>query len=125
MKYRESGMPEQAYWESLFDIEGILDAFEIGPPTGVVAELGCGYGTFTLPVARRTGAAVHACDIDPQMVETTRRRAGEREAAGGAGLMATRVVIRAPNWLGDVVLSLAAVRDVRRNLPTARVTVLR
>jgi SAM-dependent methyltransferase len=76
MKYRESGMPEQAYWESLFDIEGILDAFEIGPPTGVVAELGCGYGTFTLPVARRTGAAVHACDIDPQMVETTRRRAG-------------------------------------------------
>lgn len=22
MKYRESGMPEQAYWETLFDIEG-------------------------------------------------------------------------------------------------------
>jgi heptosyltransferase-2 len=35
-----------------------------------------------------------------------------------------RVLVRAPNWLGDVVLSLAAVRDVRRNLPGARLTVL-
>lgn len=77
MKYRESGMPEQAYWETLFDIESILDVFVVGPKTGAVAELGCGYGTFTLPVARRTGAAVHAFDIDPQMVETTRLRAAE------------------------------------------------
>jgi heptosyltransferase II len=38
--------------------------------------------------------------------------------------VATRVVVRAPNWLGDVVLSLAAVRDLRRNLPGAHVTVL-
>jgi len=38
--------------------------------------------------------------------------------------MATRIVVRAPNWLGDVVLSLPAVRDLRRNLPGAGVTVL-
>jgi heptosyltransferase-2 len=35
-----------------------------------------------------------------------------------------RVVVRAPNWLGDAVLSLAAVRDVRRNFPGARIEVL-
>jgi heptosyltransferase-2 len=35
-----------------------------------------------------------------------------------------RVVIRAPNWLGDAVLSLAAVRDVRRQFPSSRVEVL-
>ena len=35
--------------------------------------------------------------------------------------MATRIVVRAPNWLGDVVLSLAAVRDLRRNFPGARI----
>lgn len=75
MKYRESGMPGQVYWETLFDIEGILDAFALSPDTGPVVELGCGYGTFTLPVARRTGAAVYAYDIDPAMVETTRLRA--------------------------------------------------
>ncbi len=35
-----------------------------------------------------------------------------------------RIVIRAPNWVGDVVLSLPAVRDIRRNFPGARMTVL-
>jgi heptosyltransferase II len=36
----------------------------------------------------------------------------------------SRVVIRAPNWLGDVVLSLPAVRDIRRAFPAARLSVL-
>lgn len=35
-----------------------------------------------------------------------------------------RIVVRAPNWIGDVVLSLGAVRDLRRNFPTARIEVL-
>jgi len=35
-----------------------------------------------------------------------------------------RLLIRAPNWMGDVVLSLGAVRDLRRNFPSARVEVL-
>lgn len=35
-----------------------------------------------------------------------------------------RVVIRAPNWLGDVILSLPAVRDVRRAFPQARINVM-
>ncbi len=35
-----------------------------------------------------------------------------------------RVVLRAPNWLGDVVLSLPAVRDLRRCFPDARLSVL-
>ncbi len=71
-------MPEQAYWETLFDVEGVLDCFSLGPSTGAVAELGCGYGTFTLEVAKRTGALVHAFDIDPAMVEVTRRRASQQ-----------------------------------------------
>jgi heptosyltransferase-2 len=36
----------------------------------------------------------------------------------------SRVLIRAPNWIGDTVLSLGAVRDVRRNFPAARIEVL-
>lgn len=35
-----------------------------------------------------------------------------------------RLAIRAPNWVGDVMLSLPAVRDLRRNLPDARIEVL-
>ena len=34
------------------------------------------------------------------------------------------VAIRATNWLGDVILSLPALRDVRRALPDARLSVL-
>lgn len=38
--------------------------------------------------------------------------------------MIRRVVVRAPNWLGDAVLSLPALRDVRRNFREARIEVL-
>lgn len=35
-----------------------------------------------------------------------------------------RIAVRAPNWLGDVILSLPAVRDVRRAFPAARLVVV-
>ena len=35
-----------------------------------------------------------------------------------------RLLVRAPNWVGDVVLSLPALRDLRRSYPTARLEVL-
>ena len=44
------------------------------------------------------------------------------EAAAARG--PERIVVRAPNWIGDVVLSLGAVRDLRRNFPAARIEVL-
>ncbi len=75
MKIRDSGMPPQDYWETLFDVPRILDAFGFGPATRDVAELGCGYGTFTLPLARRISGTVHALDIDAAMVAVTTDRA--------------------------------------------------
>ena len=45
------------------------------PLGGEVADLGCGYGTFSIAAARLTASTVHALDIDPLMVETTARRA--------------------------------------------------
>ena len=35
-----------------------------------------------------------------------------------------RLLVRAPNWLGDVILSLPALRDLRSNFPAARLEVL-
>jgi len=78
MYLRESSMPPLAAWEALFDVERILDRFGL---TGEVAELGCGYGTFTLPLARRTASVVHAIDIDPAMIETVRSRAAAERLA--------------------------------------------
>ena len=77
MILRESGMPAQAYWETLLDVPFILDAFGFiaDSATGDIAELGCGYGTFTIPLAARIRGTVHALDLDPAMVATTTARA--------------------------------------------------
>ncbi|MCI0747298.1 MAG: class I SAM-dependent methyltransferase [Verrucomicrobia subdivision 3 bacterium] len=79
MKLRESGMPEEAYWETLFDVPLILDRLGIDASLKNVVELGCGYGTFTLPVARRISGIIETLDIEPAMIERTRQRA---ETAG-------------------------------------------
>ena len=81
MKLRESGMPDESYWETLFDVKLILDRLEIDDRLRDVVELGCGYGTFTLPVARRVSGTVLTFDIDAEMVNRTIRRA----AAEGVG----------------------------------------
>ncbi len=89
MLIRESGMPAQAYWETLFNVPLILDAFGFtSATTGDIAELGCGYGTFTLPLAQRTRGTVHTFDIDPAMVATTTTR------ASAAGLTNLRALVR-------------------------------
>lgn len=78
MKIRDSGMPERGYWETFFDPERVLDAMQLDPSCGDVVEFGCGYGTFTLPAARRIGGTLHTFDLDPAMIETTRQRAREQ-----------------------------------------------
>ena len=61
MKLRESGMPEESCWESLFDVELALDRLGIDRSLQDVVELGCGYGTFTIPVARRISGGHRFC----------------------------------------------------------------
>lgn len=76
MKGRESGMPDEAYWSSFFDPESALDRLlPDDGKTGNVVEFGCGYGTFTLPAARRVSGFVTALDIEPEMVEIVARKA--------------------------------------------------
>src|SRR5262245_9051014 len=74
MKIRDSGMPDEAYWESLFDVPLILDRLGIAGCRDV-AELGCGYGTFTVPIARIVSGTVYTFDVDPAMIARTRDRA--------------------------------------------------
>ena len=40
-----------------------------------MVELGCGYGTFPLPVAQRIGGTLTTFDVDETMIERTRQRA--------------------------------------------------
>ncbi len=42
MKVRESGMPEEAYWERLFDVPLILERLGVDARLRNVVEFGCG-----------------------------------------------------------------------------------
>jgi SAM-dependent methyltransferase len=73
MRIRDSGMPEEEYWESLFDVLLVLSRLGI-ERFHDIAELGCGYGTFSLPVARAIGGTLYTFDIEPEMVARTVER---------------------------------------------------
>jgi len=98
MKLRESGMPEEDYWESLFNVELILDRLGIDGKMCNVAELGCGYGTFTLVVARRIGGAIETFDIEQTMVDRTLQRS---RAAGLSNVRAEVRDVLAEGFGGD------------------------
>ena len=88
MKVPESGMPEEQHWESLFDIPVILERLEIGSDVQNVAELGCGYGTFTIPVAQRIAGQMFTFDIEAAMIKRAETR------AAGVGLTNVRAELR-------------------------------
>jgi ubiquinone/menaquinone biosynthesis C-methylase UbiE len=73
MKVKDSGMPDEAYWNSLFDIPRIVDWLNLKVVDAPIVEIGCGYGTFTVPIARSTNVNVYAFDIERSMIETAQR----------------------------------------------------
>ncbi len=75
MKVRDSGMPEAEYWESLFDVPLILDRMGVDASVRDLTEFGCGYGTFTIPAARRISGTLHALDMDDEVMSQARVRA--------------------------------------------------
>jgi SAM-dependent methyltransferase len=74
MRIRDSGMPEEAYWESLFDVPLVLSRLGIDACHDV-AELGCGYGTFSVPIAKAISGTLYTFDIDPAMLARMQERA--------------------------------------------------
>jgi SAM-dependent methyltransferase len=74
MKIRDSGMPDESYWETLFDVPLILSRLGMDRFHDV-AELGCGYGTFSLPTAKAISGTLFTFDVDPTMLARTAERA--------------------------------------------------
>jgi len=88
MKIRESGMPERDMWEKFFSPAKILATLGLDSQTGDVAEFGCGYGTFTIPVAKVIKGKIYALDIEPDMIRIT------NEEVKRNGLSNVRTVLR-------------------------------
>ena len=77
MKARESGMPDEQMWDGFFDTDAILDGLGICNLSGNIADLGCGYGTFSLPAARKNKGIIYALDIEKEMIEAVQTKASE------------------------------------------------
>jgi ubiquinone/menaquinone biosynthesis C-methylase UbiE len=74
MKVRDSGMPDQDLWSSFFQIDNILTCLEINNSIHRMAEVGCGFGTFTIPAASRISGNLYSFDIEPEMIQTTQEK---------------------------------------------------
>jgi ubiquinone/menaquinone biosynthesis C-methylase UbiE len=68
MKVRDSGMPEETMWSKFFDPEQILQQMGITHNLQSVVDLGCGFGTFSIPASQMIKGKIHAFDIDPEMI---------------------------------------------------------
>ena len=78
MKGRDSGMPEEEYWNSFFDAECIIKKMFLKKKCqGNVVEFGSGYGTFTFPASMHSMGTVFAFDIEPELIQLLRQRAKE------------------------------------------------
>lgn len=77
MRFRESGMPDQEMWDQFFNPDTILDDLGIRDLRGNIVDVGCGYGTFTIPAARINKGAVYALDIDEEMIQTVQKTAAK------------------------------------------------
>ena len=72
MRVRESGMPEQSYWESLIDTCALLEEMDIDASASVF-EFGVGYGSF-LKCFDGAHVRVSGIDIDQIMVDAAGAR---------------------------------------------------
>ena len=77
MNFRESGMPDQEMWDQFFNSDVILDELGLRDLTGNIVDLGCGYGTFTIPAARKNKSMIYALDIEEDMIMAVQRKASE------------------------------------------------
>lgn len=77
MKYRESGMPNEKMWNTFFTPVEILNKMNINNQIKILIDIGCGYGTFLLPMAKLIGKKAIGIDIDDEMIKVCRNKVKE------------------------------------------------
>jgi ubiquinone/menaquinone biosynthesis C-methylase UbiE len=71
-------MPAASLWESFFDVDLILSELQIDSKIKDLVEIGCGYGTFTIPAAKKIGGILYAFDIEEGMIEIVKHELKDR-----------------------------------------------
>lgn len=68
-------MPGEEVWSSFFEPTDVLARLGFRLRNEDVADMGCGYGTFSVAAAQLTSGVVHAFDIDADMLSVTAKNA--------------------------------------------------
>jgi len=67
-------MPAEDLWASFINIDLILSELQINSDVNDLVEVGCGYGTFTIPVAKKISGNLYAFDIEDEMLEIVKQK---------------------------------------------------
>ena len=67
-------MPEASLWASFFDVDLILTELHIDSDIEDLVEIGCGYGTFTIPSSKKINGKLYAFDIEKEMLDCVQQR---------------------------------------------------
>lgn len=112
MKIRDSGMPDQGMWEGFFSPAQILNTLEFDSGVRDAVKFGCGYCTFTIPAAKIISGKIFVFDIEPEMVEATKKAAVDQhvmniEAASALGTVGLSMgITTALTVLGKLIIIL-------------------
>lgn len=67
-------MPDETMWNDFFDIDLILSELQINSQVKDIVEVGCGYGTFTIPTAIHITGNLFAFDIEKEMIDILQQK---------------------------------------------------
>lgn len=67
-------MPAENIWASFFNVGLILNELQINSDINDLVEVGCGYGTFTIPAAKRISGNLYAFDIEVEMLDIVKQK---------------------------------------------------
>ncbi len=71
-------MPAEDMWASFFDVDLILSELHINSKINDLVEIGCGYGTFTIPSAKKINGKLYAFDIEEGMIKIVNKEIKKR-----------------------------------------------
>lgn len=74
MKVRDSGMPSEEIWSDFFNVDLIFTELQITSDIRDLVEIGCGYGTFTIPSAKIIKGIVYTFDIETEMLRIVKQK---------------------------------------------------
>lgn len=74
MKYRDSGMPNEEMRDTFFTPIEIINKMNINNQIKILIDIGCGYGTFLLPMSKLIRKKAIGIDIDVEMINVCRNK---------------------------------------------------